>query len=232
MRIAITGAGRGLGLEFTRQYLESGQRVLALARAPKESQGLKKLASKHGAELTCIACDVVQDSSVSRASETAREAVDGLDLLINNAGTYGSREERLAGLDFSLMRSVFEVNTFGPLRVCRALLPLLEKGSGAKVVHITSLMGSVEDNRSGGAWSYRMSKAALNMASRNLALELGRDKILSVVLHPGWVKTDMGGASAPLKVEDSVRAMIATIERLKLDQSGGFFNYEGAPQPW
>ena len=233
MRIAITGASRGLGLEFTRLYLEAGHQVLALARHPEKSQGLRDLlASKHAASLTCIECDVEEDESVNRAGETARGAVEALDILINNAGTYGSRDPNLLALDLAEVRRVFEVNCVGPLRVSRAFLPLLKKAPGAKLIHITSLMGSLADNSSGGAYAYRMSKAALNMASINLALELERDRMISVVLHPGWVKTDMGGAGAPLGIEEAVRAMVQTIERLGPEQSGGFFDRQGKPQPW
>lgn len=232
MRIAITGASRGLGLEFARLYLEAGHRVLALARNPEKSPGLHKLTAKHAASLSCIECDVADDGSVARAAAKALGALDGLDLLINNAGTYGPRDEGLATLDFAEMRRVFEVNSIGPLRVSRAFYPLLRQSAGAKLVQITSLMGSVEDNRSGGSWSYRMSKAALNMASRNLALELAGEKLIAVAIHPGWVKTDMGGAGAPLGIEEAVRSIIETIDRLEIGQSGGFFNLHGEPQPW
>jgi NAD(P)-dependent dehydrogenase (short-subunit alcohol dehydrogenase family) len=232
MRIAITGASRGLGLEFTRLYLEPGHTVLALARHPDKSQGLRDLLSTHAASLTCIECDVAEDESVQRAGETARGTVEALDLLINDAGTYGSPEQRLPDLDFAEVRQVFEVNCLGALRVSRVFLPLLKKAPGAKLVHITSLMGSLADNHSGGAYGYRMSKAALNMASINLALELQRDRMVSVVLHPGWVKTDMGGPNAPLGIEEAVLAMVQTIDRLGPEHSGGFLDRHGKPQPW
>jgi NAD(P)-dependent dehydrogenase (short-subunit alcohol dehydrogenase family) len=232
MRIAITGTSRGLGLEFARLYLEAGHQVLALARNPKQSAGLKELSASHAASLNCIECDVAEDKSVERAGETARSTGEGLDLLINDAGTYGSREEHLSDLNFAEVRQVFEVNCIGALRVSRAFMPLLKKAPRAKLVHITSLMGSIGDNKSGGAYSYRISKAALNMASVNLALELKKDRIISVVLHPGWVKTEMGGPNAPLGIEEAVRAMIQTIDRLGPEYSGGFFDRLGQPQPW
>ncbi len=233
MRVAITGASRGLGLEFARLYLSAGHQVLALARHPGKSKGLRDLLSgKQATSLTCIECDVAEEESVQRAGETARGTMEALDLLINNAGTYGTRGQHLSDLDLDEVRRVFEVNCIGALRASRAFLPLLKKASGAKLVHITSLMGSLADNRSGGAYGYRLSKAALNMTSINLALDLQRDRIVSAVLHPGWVKTDMGGAGAPLGIEEAVRAMIQTIERLCPEQSGGFFDRHGNPQPW
>ena len=232
MRAAITGASRGLGLEFARLYLEAGHQVLALARNPDKSEGLSDLYAKHAVRLTCVPCDVAEDKSVEQACEKAQGSIDALDLLINDAGTYGSRKEHLEELDFDEVRQVFEVNCIGALRVSRAFLPLLKKAPGAKLVHITSLMGSLGDNRSGGAYAYRLSKAALNMASINIALDLGKERMISVVLHPGWVKTDMGGPNAPLGIEEAVRAMIQTIERLGPEQNGGFFDRHGKPQPW
>jgi len=232
MRVAITGASRGLGLEFTRLYLEAGHQVLALARHPEKSKGLKELAAKHAARLACIECDVAEDASVQKAAEAARKGAEALDLLINNAGTYGARKDRLSEVDFAEMRQIFEVNCVGALRVSRSFLPLLKKASGAKLVHITSLMGSMADNSSGGAYAYRVSKAALNMASVNLARELEGDGLISVVLHPGWVKTDMGGPNAPLGIEEAVGAMFQTIGRLGRADNGVFLDRNGKSQPW
>jgi NAD(P)-dependent dehydrogenase (short-subunit alcohol dehydrogenase family) len=230
MHIAITGTSRGLGLEFTRLYLEAGHQVLALARNP-EGQGLAALQKKHAASLVCVSCDVADEKSVKAAAAKALEICDAVHLLINNAGTYGDADQ-LAEIDFAEMRQVFETNAFGPLRATRAFLPLLRKASPAKVVHITSLMGSIEDNRSGGYYAYRMSKAALNMASVNLARELKSDDLISVLIHPGWVKTDMGGPHAPLEIKDAVASMIHTIDRLTPRESGGFLDRHGKPQPW
>jgi len=232
MRVLVTGTSRGIGLEFTRQYLEAGHRVFALARSPGQSAGLGALAERYPDALVRVECDVSDDASVARACKTVAWATDVLDHVLNNAGTFGQDDDRLEDLDFNVMRQVFEVNTFGAIRVTREFLPLLRKGRLPKLVHVTSLMGSVDDNRSGGNWSYRMSKAALHMASRNLALELARESIISVVIHPGWVRTDMGGAGAPLSVEDSVGAMIRTIEHLTPDDSGRFLDRHGKPAPW
>jgi len=231
-RILVTGAGRGIGLEFTRQWLAGGREIYALARSPEKSKGLASLARDFPKTLHTFPCDVSLDASVEAAAKSVRLACDGLDLLVNNAATYGARGGTLRDLDLDEIRRVIEVNTLGPLRVTRAFLPLLKEGTSARVVHLTSLMGSIADNRSGGTWAYRISKAALNMASRNMALELAGDGIASIVIHPGWVKTDMGGSAAPLEVEASVASMIRAIDAVTMEMSGGFIDRDGKPCPW
>jgi len=231
-RHLITGASRGLGLEFTRQWLARGDRVVALARRPETSEGLRELARRHPETLKVVACDVADDASVEKAKRTVEAAESILDLVVNNAGTFGSREGALEKLNFVDVRRTFEVNTLGPIRISRAFLPLLEKGANPRLVHITSMMGSISDNKSGGYWDYRMSKAALNMASRNLAVEVGPRGIASILLSPGWVRTDMGGPGAPLSPEQSVADLIRTIDGLGSEHSGGFFDRDGKPLPF
>jgi NAD(P)-dependent dehydrogenase (short-subunit alcohol dehydrogenase family) len=232
LRILLTGAGRGLGLEFTRQWLKRGDMVFALARRPDQSAGLTELSRAHAETLRLQPCDVADDASV----ETARHAVEAvwpqIDIVLNNAGIYGRRDATLETLDLDDVRGVLEVNTLGPLRITRAFLPLLRKGRAPKLAHITSLMGSLADNSSGGAWAYRISKTALNMVARNIAHEVGPMGIVSVVLHPGWVKTDMGGPRAPLPVAESIASLIATIDALKPPHNGAFLDREGKPVPW
>lgn len=231
-RVLITGASRGLGLEYVRQWLARGHRVFALARDPAGSPDLAELAGRHPGTLTPVTCDVADDASVARAGAAVEGVVDGLETVINNAGVMGERRDP-DDLDLAEVRDHFEVNALGPLRIVRAFLPLLRGGRPVRrLVHMTSLMGSVADNRSGDAYAYRMSKAALNMASRSLAIDLAGDEIVSVVLHPGWVRTRMGGRSAPLGVETAVGDLIRTIEGLDLGKSGGFYDREGAPLPW
>ena len=231
-RILVTGASRGLGLEFARQYAESGHRVFALARDPLRSKGLMELAARDPKAVLPIACDVADEESVKAARLEVEVLTDALDLVINNAAIYGRDEESLESLDWEEVRRVFEVNTLGPMRVSRAFLPLLRRGARPRLVHITSMMGSVEDNRSGGHWSYRLSKAALHMANRNLSLELEKWKIPCVVLSPGWVRTDMGGPSAPLSPEESVSSMVKTIDSLTARHSGNIYQRDGEPGTW
>jgi NAD(P)-dependent dehydrogenase (short-subunit alcohol dehydrogenase family) len=149
-----------------------------------------------------------------------------VDVLINNAGVKGKRQP-LAELDFEDAIRTIDTNALGAVRVTRALLPNLFRGEGKRVAHISSGLGSIADNTTGDAYAYRMSKAALNMASRSMAVDLRGEGIISVVLNPGWVKTDMGGPSAPTEVEESVRRMLGIINGLTLEQSGSFIDYRG-----
>ena len=231
-RVLVTGASRGIGLEYARQWLAAGARVFALARDPAGSEGLIALASRNPDAVVPVRCDVAEDASVAEARRRVGEQTDGLEILINNAGVMGSHED-LATLDLGLVRRTFEVNAVGPTRVTRAFLDLLRAGDRPRrIVNMTSLMGSIDDNRSGDAYAYRMSKAALNMATRSMAVDLKGDGIVAVVLHPGWVQTDMGGRSARTPVDEAVEALVRTIQSLDADRSGGFYDRDGQPLPW
>ncbi len=232
MRIALTGASRGLGLEFTRQWLAAGHRVFALARDPAGSKDLQELAERHPDTLHSLACDVTDPDSVRSAARAAAEREDGLEIVLNNAGVGGFRGG-IEDLDLDEVRRVFEVNTLGPVRVAREFLPLLRGGRHPRrLVAITSLMGSIADDRSGGSYPYRISKCALNMVGVNLARELLEEEIVSVLLHPGWVRTDMGGPGAALPVEEAVGALVDTIDDLTMEHTGGFYDRLGEPLPW
>lgn len=232
LRIALTGAGRGLGLEFTRQWLAAGHRVFALAREPERSQDLVALGREHPDTLALVPCDVTDMGSMREAAQVVGERTDALDIVLNNAGVGGWRGG-IDDLDFDEVRRVFEVNALGPLRVAQAFLPLLRRGrEPRRLVHVSSLMGSIGDNATGGSYPYRISKCALNMASVNLSHELSGDGVASVVLHPGWVRTDMGGPGAQLSALEAVGALVDTIEDLTLEHSGGFYDRLGEPLPW
>jgi NAD(P)-dependent dehydrogenase (short-subunit alcohol dehydrogenase family) len=227
----LTGAGRGIGLEFARQWVRRGDHVFALARRMDASSALAALARAHAGALHVAACDVAEDASVERARRAVAEVWDALDVVLNNAGVFGATDATLASLDLDEVRRVFEVNTLGPVRVSRAFLPLLEKGARPRLVHVTSGLGSVADNRSGGHWAYRIAKTGLNMVSRNLAHEVGSKGVVSAALCPGWVRTDMGGADAPLTPEEAVADMIRTIDGLRAEHNGGVFDRFGRPAP-
>lgn len=230
MRTIVTGANRGIGLEFVRQLLARGDTVEAAAREPGRAEALGELAAKAGGRLRVHACDVADGASVDAFARALGDEPVGL--LINNAASYGDHQPRVEDLDFDDVRRTFEINAMGPLRVTLAALPLLRKARGAKIVHLTSSMGSIADNSSGGHYAYRMSKAALNMASKNLSIDLRGAGIPSVVINPGWVQTDMGGPSAPTTPQESVSAMLKRIDGLTLEQSGAFWNWKGDDYPW
>ena len=230
-RCLVTGAGRGLGLEFARQWLARGDLVFALARDPRRSHGLAALAREHPDRLVTAPCDVASDVSVEEARRAVRERTDRLDIVLNNAAIFGARGGTIETLDLEEIRRVFEVNALGAIRISRAFLPLLRKGERPRLVHVTSGMGSVSDNASGGYYAYRIGKTALNMIARNLAHDLKGTGIASVALSPGWVRTDMGGNEAPLSPQESVASLVATIDRLGPEESGGFFDRTGKPIP-
>ena len=221
--VLITGANRGIGLELARQYTAAGWQVVGTARKPEQAEELRALDAR------VLQLDVTDQQSVDRmAQELGDQSVD---LLINNAGIF-PRVRTITDVSFDDVTRTFAVNTIGPMRVTRALLPNLRGGQVKKIVNITSRLGSIADNSGGGFYGYRESKAALNMFTRSLANELSGDGFTCVVVHPGWVQTDMGGASATLTVEESAQGIRNVIANLSPDDSGTFWNYDGAPLPW
>jgi NAD(P)-dependent dehydrogenase (short-subunit alcohol dehydrogenase family) len=230
MRYAITGASRGLGLEFVRQLLNRGDSIDAGVRSPADARQLQGLSRDSRGRLRVHALDVSNPRSVAGFAAEVGQG-EPLDVLINNAGVFG-KNEYLGGLDFEDMASTFTTNALGPLRLTSALLPALRRGSARRIVHITSEMGSIGDNGMGGYYGYRLSKAALNMAMRNMHLELRAEGFVTIAINPGWVQTDMGGPQAPLRPEQSVHAMLNVIDRLSAEHGGRFFNHDGAELRW
>jgi NAD(P)-dependent dehydrogenase (short-subunit alcohol dehydrogenase family) len=231
MRAIVTGANRGIGLELVRQLKARGDEVEACARQPAEAEALKALA---GDRVRLHALEVTDDRSV-RALANALEGV-AIDIVFNVAGVYGGPGQSVRQMadDLALgdVARTYDVNAMGPLRVAVALLPNVRLGAIKKLVHVTSGMGSIDDNTSGGYYAYRMSKAALNMMSKSLAVDLKREGIASYVINPGWVQTDMGGRSAPTRVEDSVKAILREVDRATLADSGAFLDYKGGRLTW
>jgi len=222
MTVLVTGANRGIGLEFASQLKAAGYNVIGTARKPAEAVELKAL----GVRVEQL--DVTDTDSV--ADLAAALADTPLDLVINNAGVGGQGVNKLAKIDFEQMARTFNVNSAGPLRVTQGLQGNLAAGKGKTVVHISSIMGSIENNK-GGYYSYRASKAALNMLNKSLAAELGKQGFVCVVMHPGWVKTRMGGEAAPVQPQDSVAGMLKVISGLQAADNGRFFDYQGQELP-
>lgn len=228
MRVVVTGANRGIGLELARQLSRRGDQVEAGVRDPSNARELAALAGVRVHQL-----DVSDAASVKAFASAVGTAP--IDMVFNVAGVI-ARSSGLGQLaeDLTLddAMTTFDINALGALRVVIALLPAVRKGGAKKLVHITSGMGSIGDNKSGGAYAYRMSKVALNMMSRSLAVDLRPEGILSVVINPGWVKTDMGGSSAPTPVEESVAGILSEVDKATLADSGEFLNWKGNRYPW
>ena len=217
--ILITGANRGIGLALTENYLERGNKVYAVCRNSSD-------------ELNNTSAEIIEDIDVSQAEDinVLRQKMKGIpiDILINNAGIL--RNESLSEMNFNSIEEELTINALGPLRVTHALLENLHEGS--KIALITSRMGSIEDNGSGGYYGYRMSKAALNAAGKSLANDLKPRKISVAILHPGFVSTRMVNFSGNVSAADSAKDLVTRIDELSLASSGTFWHASGEILPW
>jgi NAD(P)-dependent dehydrogenase (short-subunit alcohol dehydrogenase family) len=228
--VLITGANRGLGFEFARQYLADGWQVYAACRDPVAASELRQLAEDSGERLQILAMDVTDPGSVkAAAAELDGQAID---LLLNNSGIIGPQGQTIGNIDYDAWAKVLDVNTMGPMRVSEAFVEYVARSDRKLIVTLTSGMGSIADNTSGGSILYRSSKAAVNMVMRSLAIDLASRGITCVVVNPGWVQTDMGGANATLTPAESVTVLKWLIETLVPAQSGKFFNYDGREYAW
>ena len=223
--ILITGANRGIGLELAKQFHAEGWKVWATSRSISNARELIGIISYENV----IELDVSQSDQVMAMENQLREQNVKLRCLINNAGVMTDR----VGIDKVSqddMVQAFKVNSASPVMLVQTLLPMLK--SGCKIVNISSLMGSITDNSSGGYYSYRMSKAALNMAVRSMSMDLQKKNIAVYALHPGWVRTRMGSAIAPVSKKRSVNGMIDVIDQLSISDTGKFYNFKGEELPW
>jgi NAD(P)-dependent dehydrogenase (short-subunit alcohol dehydrogenase family) len=228
--VLITGANRGLGLEFCRQYAEQDWHVIACARNPDDAFDLNKLASRHS-NIQLETLDVSEFEQIDALSE--KLAAQPIDVLINNAGIYADNKNNGFGhLDYQAWTQSLVVNAEAPVKMAEAFLPQIKKSDKKLIVNISSLMGSIADNDSGGSIFYRSSKAALNAAMKSLAIELKDQSVGVLIFHPGWVKTDMGGPNGLINADQSITGMRALIENFSLNQSGSFVKYDGTPMPW
>ena len=227
----ITGANRGIGLEFSRQYAASGWRVLACARHPETSTALNELAAQYPGRIQVWQLDVEDQAGIEKLSSALADA--SIDLLINNAGVYSDNDAKgFSHTDYDEWARVFRINTMAPLRMAEAFSAQVARSDLKTIVAISSIMGSISDNSSGGNYLYRSSKAALNMVVKSLAIDLKANGITSVVFHPGSVRTDMGGPNAAITAEQSVTGMRQVIADLRLSDSGKFLDYTGREIPW
>ncbi len=230
-RVFISGANRGIGLEFVRQWLQRGDvQVFATTRRPQQSPQLNALDCPR---LTILPMDVSSPASIRAAVTTAAGAVDGLDLLVNNAAIKPPAvEQELATLDADSMLQTLRVNSLGPLLLAQACAPLLRQGTRPRLVNISSGLGSLTRKQTGGQYAYCSSKTALNMVMRGLAADLGPAGVIVCSLHPGWVQTEMGGPGAMLTPTGSVRDMLALIAGLTPAHNGSYLDHEGKTVAW
>jgi NAD(P)-dependent dehydrogenase (short-subunit alcohol dehydrogenase family) len=228
----VTGANRGLGLEFVRQLLARGDRVVAACRHPGKATELNALAGEYPGRLHVLPLDVADPKTHARlASELPLLSEDAasLDLLVNNAGVLHSGE-RFGRVTADILLDSFRTNAMGPFLLAQALAPLL--ADGARIANISSELGSIADAGRFGTPSYCISKAAQNMATAQLASALRERGIAVAALHPGWVQTEMGGKDATLPATDAVRGLLAVIDALTIEGSGGFLDWRGQSLPW
>jgi len=227
-------------LEFTRQLLARGNRVFATARDPEEASDLMKLAAEFAGVLAIVKLDVSDPKSIEDSHIEVRRQTDALDILINNAGispnTPGSggseKLSRLGTLDTSALLNILKINSVAPIIIAQRYLDLLRQGKSPKVINITSILGSFTQRTPAHGYGYSTSKAALNMLMRIFASDVLQYGIVSVVVHPGWVRTRIGGQSAPLSPEESIAGMLSVIDNLTKGDAGRFLDWKGETVTW
>ena len=229
-KVLVTGANRGLGLEFCRQYAKAGWGVLACCRNPELAIQLNDLAIENS-HVQVFKIDVLDRNSIDILANDLRGT--RINLIIANAGVYGdSRGHEFGNLEYTDWISTLETNVLGVVKVAEAFLPNLKNSQKPCLAVLSSQMGSIEDNSSGGSILYRSSKAALNAAMKSLSIDLQDDDIGVLIFHPGWVKTDMGGPHALIDAETSICGMMKQISEFKMSQTGHFIKYDGTLLPW
>ncbi|MHA2289626.1 MAG: SDR family oxidoreductase [Promethearchaeota archaeon] len=234
-KVFITGASKGLGLEFTKQYLKKGVTVIASCRTPEKAEDLQALRNKFPNNLSILKFNVTDENDRNQVFNETKKNSDKIDILINNAGIIAGDEKKPSVLgeiykeDFA---KVMEVNSISPLLITEKFLPLLRNSQNPKIVNISSQNGSISRRLVGGKYSYAASKAALNMITKILSNDLKKEGIVSIAIHPGWILTDMGGPDAPLKKEEPISQIIDLIEKCDLSNSGKFLDWEGNEVPW
>ncbi len=224
MNILITGTSRGIGLELLKLALEKGHNIFAVGRKLESKPEILSLEKSYASKLSLISVDLANPEAPGQIASEVASNFESLDLLINNAGVMhkGEAEE-----DFL---ESFKINSVVPFLVTKALLPSLKKGTSPKVVQVTSLMGSIADNSSGGYYAYRASKSALNMINKSMAVD--NPWLTTIVIHPGWVKTDMGGPQAPTSASESAQGIWKVQAELKPNDTAGYFDFRGKKLPW
>jgi NAD(P)-dependent dehydrogenase (short-subunit alcohol dehydrogenase family) len=230
-RVLITGANRGIGLELARQYLARGDRVFAMCRSPEKATDLKTLAEKYSGKAIILRLDVTKEDSISAGAALVAGQVDAIDILINNAAI-NMGDESLSEAHPDILLKTLQVNAVGPIMVAQKFRDLLLKGDHPKIVNISSESGSISKMTRFRGYGYYGSKAAENMYTRSLAFDPEIEGIIVIAMHPGWVRTDMGGPNARLSSTESVAGIIRVTDQLTLKDNGKFRTWDGAEYPW
>ena len=229
MSILITGTNRGIGLEFVKHYIKNNEKVIATCRNRNSAKDLLELENTTN-NLSLVELDVSNPNSINNF--TSKIAGLPIDTFISNAGVSGPKNIEFGNFDAKEWLDVFNVNTIAPLLITQKILKNLRLGKDKKLAFISSKVGSIEDNTSGGMYIYRTSKTALNQVIKSLSIDFKEDNFIVVALHPGWVQTDMGGPNALIDTKTSVKGLIEVIDNLTPKNSGKFYNYDGSPIPW
>ena len=227
--ILVTGANRGIGLEFVKHYLDRGEQVIGTYRDIVSSDKLIQMGEVYDS-LKTLTLDVSSDESLKYFSDQLGDIP--IDIFINNAGVYGPRNSTFNNVDEKNWIPVLRINAIAPLILTQLIIENLRRSSVKKLIYITSKMGSIDDNKGGGSYVYRSSKTTLNAVVKNISIDLAREGMLVTLLHPGWVRTDMGGPNGLIDTNTSVSGMIKVIDGLEQSLSGSFFNYDGTEIPW
>jgi len=230
MNVLITGANRGIGLEMVKYSMEQGWRVFACCRNPHNADNLFNIAKLSNGKISVHIADMQELSTIQALSYELRN--DPIDILINNAGIYGSDKNTFGAVDVDSWLQTFQVNSIAPLKMVEAFSEQLHMGQRKLVACMSSKMGSIADNGSGNSYIYRSSKAALNAVVKSLAVDLKGHGIISVALHPGWVKTEMGGPNAEITTRQCVDQLFNNLSRLTIEDSGRFIDIDGSDIPW
>ena len=229
-KILVTGANRGLGLGLVKKFLKNNEKVICTTRNISKSKELILCKEKYNDNLEICELDLLDKDSPNILSNFLGD--ETIDLFINNAGVIGHSAQHFKSVSLNHWLEVLKVNLIAPLLITQSIIKNIEKSSERKIYFISSKVGSIEDNKSGGMYIYRSSKTALNQVVKSLSIDLKPLGISVISLHPGWVRTEMGGPNALISVEESVNGMVGVISKTSIINSGQFINYDGTRLPW
>jgi len=230
MNVLITGCNRGIGLQMVKSAVSKQWRVFACCRNVHDAEKLSEVTRMSGGLVSMHILDIADKAQIQALAYELRN--ETIDILINNAGVYGSMSHRFGQVDEEDWLKTFRINTIAPMQVSEAFVENVALSERKLIATVSSKMASMEDNTSGDSYIYRSSKAALNSVIKSMSIDLKPRGITCVILHPGWVKTDMGGPYAEISTRESVNQMFDTLENVTLEDAGSFYEIDGSIIPW